>query len=416
MNITTYIFGDLSDGYTQYPDDYTSEILSVVRDRHSAETMLCIHRDGDLMYYGYVRSLGEDHYVGLAVVLNDVMFTELKRVFSLFEEFIAEIAIRGEIIQLSEDGNLTSTIGKLYENQSLVEQIQKRLKDEFEKMEGDTQKLPAVNYSVAKGEERFFPFSKADEAVVEASHTYTNTYIFKDEDFDSVSLGNYRGVLRALNEKNEALQKQYDELKFEYATVLRKKKQITQVVLLGVGLTLCVFILIFAFGNLSHTKTQLATSKSELAESRNAADKLAGDNSSLKEKLSEERDANDELQIMNENIKNNTYPLFIRKVYFLNVNYNNDVINDDEDKFYVNRMDYLSPQLDYISFSDYESTASFKLVLKGPMEDEYTHTIRIKKGENLVTLPGRGFTTWKPGDYTVEIWYHVGEQGFTIYE
>ena len=54
MNISVYLFGEFSVGYSQYPNDYAKIIFESFAKSAQATTQITIHRDGDLMYYGYI--------------------------------------------------------------------------------------------------------------------------------------------------------------------------------------------------------------------------------------------------------------------------------------------------------------------------------------------------------------------------
>ena len=53
MNYSIYIFGKLSSGYTQYPEDSSSIVLKNIYSHCKAPTQIVIHRDENLMYYCY---------------------------------------------------------------------------------------------------------------------------------------------------------------------------------------------------------------------------------------------------------------------------------------------------------------------------------------------------------------------------
>ena len=57
MNISVYLFGEFSVGYSQYPNDYAKIIFESFAKSAQATTQITIHRDGDLMYYGYIRKM-----------------------------------------------------------------------------------------------------------------------------------------------------------------------------------------------------------------------------------------------------------------------------------------------------------------------------------------------------------------------
>lgn len=64
MNISVYLFGEFSVGYSQYPNDYAKIIFESFAKSAQATTQITIHRDGDLMYYGYIRKMENAEYLG----------------------------------------------------------------------------------------------------------------------------------------------------------------------------------------------------------------------------------------------------------------------------------------------------------------------------------------------------------------
>ena len=78
MNISVYLFGKFDKGYTQYPDDYSRKIFAVCHQNSKAVSQIAIHRDGDLMYYAYIRNLDDGNYIGLCSVVNGKMITNIE--------------------------------------------------------------------------------------------------------------------------------------------------------------------------------------------------------------------------------------------------------------------------------------------------------------------------------------------------
>lgn len=57
MNSTIYVFGNLAGRYVQSCDDYTRDIFLRFYNMSANPIQVIIHRDKDLMYYGYIRKL-----------------------------------------------------------------------------------------------------------------------------------------------------------------------------------------------------------------------------------------------------------------------------------------------------------------------------------------------------------------------
>lgn len=83
MNAASYIFVENSPGeLIQYPNDSTSSVFSKFVAHARGKQTIAIHRDGDLMYYGYIQQLEEGKSIGICVVLNGVMVSDIPRKFT----------------------------------------------------------------------------------------------------------------------------------------------------------------------------------------------------------------------------------------------------------------------------------------------------------------------------------------------
>lgn len=104
MNISVYLFGKFDKGYTQYPDDYSRKIFTVCHQNSKAVCQIAIHREGDLMYYAYIRNLDDGNYIGLCSVVNGKMITNIDGLFSRFENIIESMVKHGYLIRFNEKG------------------------------------------------------------------------------------------------------------------------------------------------------------------------------------------------------------------------------------------------------------------------------------------------------------------------
>ena len=69
--MTLYFFGKLSNGYSQYPFDFTSDVLDKLISNAKAPTQIITHRSNNLMYYSYIRKLEGNKYIGICCLWND---------------------------------------------------------------------------------------------------------------------------------------------------------------------------------------------------------------------------------------------------------------------------------------------------------------------------------------------------------
>jgi len=197
MNSSVYIFGNLRNGYVQYPDDYAQEVLGSFAIKSKSKTQVIVHRDKNLMYYGYVRRLDvTGQYIGFCVLLNGVMLSKMDSLFVMFEKAFAELVSQAEIIQMDGIGNIVSTTNQLTDKQQEVERILNYLRGETERLEHSASKLPPVNYGIAQDSIVMFSVSEVEKKIVDASFSYGYTCITKDDGYDTPLLAGLRSVLR----------------------------------------------------------------------------------------------------------------------------------------------------------------------------------------------------------------------------
>lgn len=256
MNCSVYIFGELSSGYTQYPEDSSSHILNRLITNCKATTQLVIRRDDNLMYYSYVRKLENNKYVGIAIAVNGYYIQHIQSLFALFENTIEKLVSQGSIICFSKDGNIIPTQKQLKEQEEDIDTITQNLAKDFNNA-GQACKLPPVDYTVAKESVKEFNISDSKRDIVRSSYTYGYTYIYKDNDYNTVKVDSYRSVLSRLNLENVDLKKRNSELHEENQKILRQKKQFKNVILLILLVIGCGVGIYFLYNTLNDTQYQL---------------------------------------------------------------------------------------------------------------------------------------------------------------
>lgn len=234
MNSSVYIFGKFTSGYTQYPDeDFSSSIFNKIYQNSKAISQIAIHRDGNLIYYTYIRKLIKNQYIGLCVLLNDALITDLKNLFSLFENTISNLAENGYFICYDEYGNLVGNTVKLYCKTEEIDAITNSLRQAFKALAKTAKRLPPENYAVSKNSSKSFTVEDSEDAILYSSYTNGFTYIYKSKDFDTTQMSRYQAVLAKVSGERDQLSKQLDEKKSEVYRLKAKQRNMTWVGLLG---------------------------------------------------------------------------------------------------------------------------------------------------------------------------------------
>ena len=198
MNNSVYVFGNLGVGYTQYPEGYAQEIFYKFFEQSSARSQIVIHREKNLMYYGYVRKLDvPERYIGFCALLNGVRLSHIDRLFAIYEDAVADLVAHGEILCFNEYNQLSSFSGLLKSKQQEVERISVSIREKIEDLGQDAVMLPPVNYGIDKDSCKTFSYTEDKERlIIDASVQYGYTCVWKSGNCDAPLLTELREALR----------------------------------------------------------------------------------------------------------------------------------------------------------------------------------------------------------------------------
>lgn len=442
MNSSAYIFGSFGNGYTQYPDDYSQTIFQKFNEHSSsAQTQIAIHRDNNLMYFGYLRKLQGEQYIGFCILLNDVMISDLKGMFFLFENTIMSLVINGEILQFSDKGEIISKVDRFYRKQEFVEQAVECLKVGFDKLEGNQCKLPTLNYGISKDEVKYFDVAESEEEIFKAAYTYGYTYIYKDKSFNTQSLNSYKGVVTRLNREKQEIVKQLNSLLEEHKKVLRQKKQVQYVIILLFTVLACALGLFFLNDSLNVTRNELTDANNSIVkkngEIENKSEQISALKStvqnlksSLEAEISRREKAERDLDDYKSSISS-FFPIFITDVEIGNADGDSNLETYYGNTIYSSNSMYLKPRIAYKGIrSDETITLYVKLYTpsglstnnSSPLGYSFSESIAVSDGsDNIFVMKGWGGADrghWNRGSYRFEIWYDnicLRSKGFFIH-
>ncbi len=242
MNSSVYIFGNLGNGYTQYPNDYTKSIFDCIYKSSQATTQIAIHRNNNLMYYCYLRKLVDNKYVGLCVVINGKAITKLFNLFNIFENIIELMVREGYLIHLNENGEITAKLNVLYDNKEEIDLITSCLKNSFERLEDLSQKIPPLSYSSSNNSIKTFTIQDVEDKVVQSSYLPGYTFIYKSKDFNTNQLNSYCAVIKKKEKELDALKLECSKYKKEILSLKSKQRNILWVSVLFVVVLVLGFV------------------------------------------------------------------------------------------------------------------------------------------------------------------------------
>ena len=434
MNSSVYVYGCLGNGYTQYPDDYAKVIYQNFFAKSTVSSQITIHRDNNLMYYGYIRKLDfSSQYIGFCVLLNGIMFSQIGRLFPIFENAVADLVARGEILHFSDRGEVTSSITNLNERQQEVERIVSVIQNQISDLGSYTRKLPPVSYGVSNNESKTFSESDKNEDIVNASCKFGYTYVLKDKDYDTVSLSSYKSVLIRLNKEKDNLYNNYSELKTKYEKLTEQKKQYKKVVVLCVLIALCGIGLFFLKDSLDNTRNNLKDARNDITQKegmiKTRDEKIVSLESSLSAEQSRRESAENELTEL-KNSYSDYMPVIITDVEIANVYNDGSVETDYGGTIYSSYSMYVKPKITYKGIKTGESISlDIKLYTpsglsrgsSSPSDCSWTESFYVSSGSNTQSFQGWGGSSkghWTSGTYRYEFWYGnvcLKAKSFTIH-
>lgn len=245
MKAEIYIFGNFADGYSQYPDNYTHELLELIGKSRKAESEIIYHREGALTYYVYTREISkaDNTFIGIGYVFNDILIKDFTSLFSIFEDVITNIVVTGELLEFTNEGKLATKINQLYTHTKELQRVSEYLNNKLNSLAGIAEKLPPINFAISTAEWKSYSYkdiSDIQKSVVD----YSNVRVLKGEGYNTDTLSSYAGKLNTLNkEKTTALQI-VDKQKQELSDLKKKQKNYKLVIWLIVFI--CIGSIIFA--------------------------------------------------------------------------------------------------------------------------------------------------------------------------
>lgn len=243
MKATIYIFGNFSDGYSQYLDDNTRQVFTSISNNRISATEVIYHREGALSYYIYTREISkkDNTFIGLCYVFNDILISDFSYLYDIFEDTITNIVVTGEILEFNSDGSLTTKVSQLYSHDKELQRISDYMNSKLSSLGQYASKLPPVNFSISNSESKTFDYNDIVEAK-KAIKDYSNIRVVKGDYYDTEALKGYSSKLKAQNAKIQSQDQTISNLKDEVGKLKRQKKQITLVVILFIVIAMGVLI------------------------------------------------------------------------------------------------------------------------------------------------------------------------------
>lgn len=292
MNNTIYLFGKFKQGITASVNDYTKSIFEEFVSKANAPTQIIIHRDGPIMNYGYVRRIANGHMFGICIQINGQYLSTTKKLFEVFENIVADIAVRGDVLRLNNQGDLEPTVSYFTDKPEEVERAIANCSNEIVRLSQTCKTLPDVDFSTSDTDINYFRENDNSQTIIKASVKNGYTFIYKEHDYDTLALGGYRSTLYTLNQENENCKKKIKEQENKLRILERKKKQM--------GVVVALFITLF-IGSIIFFNT-IEEKNEDIEVKQQTIDKQRVENYALNEEKKEVQKENTQLQGQNRSL------------------------------------------------------------------------------------------------------------------
>lgn len=246
MNCNIYFFIGTPKGYSQYPDNYTKDIISNIlakTNRKKNISQFAISINSKLAYMTYQYRYSDSKYFGICCEYNNVAPTNFEYLFEFFDNIVQDILNKGEIIHYDSAGNICPSIDYISDKIELLNYYGNYIGNNFNDRLATFINLPSQNYTSEKKKVVVLEYNDAHTQLFDLLDTYDNVVITRDNPY---VLG-YANTLRKSSER-------ISQLETELAKINRQKKQYRMVVFLILAVVACL-VTLYSFNSNIQTLT-----------------------------------------------------------------------------------------------------------------------------------------------------------------
>lgn len=477
MNCNIYFFIGTQKGYSQYPENYSKDIISNIlakTDRKKNLSQFAISMNGKLAYMTYQYRYSDSKYFGICCEYNNVVPTNFEYLFEFFDDIVQDILAKGEIIHYDSAGIISPSIDYISDKIELVNYYSNLISNNLNDRLAKYINLPSQNYTSGKKKVAVLAYDDKHTQLIDLLNTYDNVVISRDNPY-------VLGFANTLKKSSEKI----SQLEAELSKINRQKKQYRIVVFLVLAVAGCL-VALYTFnsniqsltGDLSQKKEEIKALNSDLTianakidtmslelsdknqrivvlqkesvKNRNSIDSLKNitqnqdsvisdlrsDLSSANSSLSSTKSELSQVKRELSNYKNRIgkhMPLIVTDIEIANHYKGRKEETGYGGTIYSKNSMYLAPRISYIGLVEGTRKFLIKLYrpdgtlstgspsLETPKGYSYSSSEYIYEGENKRQLSNWGGEKkghWAKGTYKIEVWYNnmcLKAKSFTIY-
>lgn len=262
MNFNFYIFGNPEGEYSQFPQDYLSDVLTSFCE-DIAGSRAVIYRHMELVHYIFIEAVGEGHYVGLCLIFNSVRSRYPKRLFEFMGGVLESDVIEGgRFLEYSPSGEIRFKVSEFCNDVKSYDCIKGLIAtglDEVDERFG-FEGLP-TKYS-GDNKVAYLESTASDEAILELSEVNKSVVI---GDNHGIRKNQTYRIIDGLRDEIATKSSEISRLNRRISSLEKQKNQYRKVVALFVVLLCCCGGLYFLYDSLNSTERDLRATEEKLS-------------------------------------------------------------------------------------------------------------------------------------------------------
>ena len=216
LNSSSYFFELSKRGHFQYPQDFSSEMFNTYYEHFNTDSLIVVHRHPNLLYYTYMKRLSvesESSCFGMSIVVNGLETDSIKSLFRLFERVFQQIVSDGQVLLISNEGEIVRTKAPFSSLASYFEELSATISRLVAEGSNLFAPMRPVNYSSSDDDFCCFPISENESSIRYRLSKYNKLFIEKQaiaissgQNGLAVRIANLTAQLKYQKARNEELE------------------------------------------------------------------------------------------------------------------------------------------------------------------------------------------------------------------
>lgn len=234
MNCNVYFYIKTARDYSQYPDNYSRNIILrsgidvAAKQKNVSHFTVC--RNERLVYLTYQYRYADSKSFGICCEYNGVIPTDFKYLFDFYDELIMDIINKGEILHYDSSGHLCSSVNDILEKAGVLAHYSSYINNRIDVRRACFVDLPPQNYAMISNEPKVLEYTESTDVFLRALKTNLSVVVSRENPY----VKGYNSVIARIVAERDEIIKQLNQKKEECSKLKVKQRNIKWVGLLGI--------------------------------------------------------------------------------------------------------------------------------------------------------------------------------------